>query len=86
MERRHPSQGRASSAFHPAKNPLPKAWRSCSASRSSRGSERSTRKVDPTPGQLETEMVPPMSSSNMREMANPSPVPPRDRELDPSAW
>ena len=43
-------------------------------------------KVDPSLGWLVAEIVPPISSDNSRLMASPSPVPPKRRAVDESAW
>ncbi len=43
-------------------------------------------KVEPTPGSLSTSTSPPMSVASRREMARPSPVPPKRRVVELSAW
>ena len=42
-------------------------------------------KVEPSPGLLWTPMVPPMSSTSLRQMARPRPVPPKRRVVEESA-
>ena len=44
-----------------------------------------TQNVEPTPGLLRTPTLPPMSSANCRQIANPSPVPPNRRAVEESA-
>ena len=44
------------------------------------------RKVDPTLGRLSTMTVPPMRSASSRQIARPSPLPPKRRVVDSSAW
>ena len=46
----------------------------------------STTKVLPTPAALDTEIVPPICWVSPRAMARPSPVPPKRRVVDASAW
>src|SRR5438094_7728141 len=43
-------------------------------------------KVEPAPGLLLTPMLPPISSTSLRQMASPKPVPPYLRVVDASAW
>ncbi len=43
-------------------------------------------KVLPRPGSLIAPMLPPISSTSSFEMASPSPVPPKLRVVDTSAW
>ena len=58
--------------------------RALSPSRSS-GKGTSKKKVLPLPGSLSTAIEPPMSSTNWREIARPSPVPPYCRVVPASA-
>ena len=46
----------------------------------------SKRNVLPTPGWLSTAIAPPISSTSRRQIARPSPLPPKRREIEPSIW
>ena len=50
------------------------------------GRVRRTAKVAPWPSSLQTSMEPDMASTSRLEMASPSPVPPKRREMEASAW
>ena len=40
----------------------------------------------PSPGRLSTDTPPPISSTSCRQIASPSPVPPKRRVVELSAW
>ena len=42
--------------------------------------------VLPWPGSLSTQIRPPISCTRVDEIVRPSPVPPKRRVVDPSAW
>ena len=44
------------------------------------------RNVLPSPGRLTTLMTPPITATSRAQMARPSPVPPKRRVVDASAW
>ncbi len=50
------------------------------------GSRAVNQNMLPSPGLLLTPIVPPMSSTSRLETANPKPVPPYFRVIDPSPW
>ena len=58
-------------------------WTGWSAG-SSKG--RITVKVEPASGTLSTVISPPIRSTRRRQMASPSPVPPKRRVVETSAW
>ena len=50
------------------------------------GRRMSNRKSLPIPGSLSTAIEPPISVTSRRQIAKPSPLPPKRREIDPSTW
>ncbi len=60
----------------------------CSKSSMASGSSANftvNQNVEPFPGTLSTSISPPISSTNWREIVNPSPVPPKCRAVESSA-